>query len=53
MNEEGLRAARRLAGWELGDKSWADLIIRAYLNPDETNATLDEDDVPEITGLYR
>lgn len=53
MNEEGLKAARRLAGWELGDASWANRIIRAYLNPDETNATLDEDDVPLITGTYR
>lgn len=53
MNEEGLQAARRLAGWELGDASWANLIIRAYLNPDEANSTLDEDNVPKITGVYR
>lgn len=53
MNEEGLKAARRLSGWELGDASWANRIISAYLHPEETNAVLDEDDVPDVTGVYR
>ena len=53
INEEGLKAARRLAGWEIGDGSWAYKIIRAYLNPEEVNSELDEDDVPMITWVYR
>lgn len=32
-DEEGMRVARQVAGYELGDPSWADLIVRAYLNP--------------------
>lgn len=53
MDENGLNAARRLAGWELGDASWAYRIIRAYLNPEEANAFLDADDVPKVTaGMY-
>lgn len=35
LDEEGLRAARAIAGWYLGYSSWADKIIGAYLNPDE------------------
>lgn len=52
-HEEGLAAARRLAGWEIGDKNWADLIIRAYLNPAEANALLDADNAPQRTGVWR
>ncbi len=54
MNEEGLKAARRLAGWELGDAVWGDRIIRAYLNPESTNFVLDAENAPERTGVsYR
>lgn len=52
-HREGLDAARRLAGWELGDRYWADKIISAYLNAEETNAQLDAMDVPQRTGLWR
>ena len=35
----GLARARRVAYYEIGDASWADMIIEAYLNPaDETPA---------------
>lgn len=54
MNEEGLKAARRLAGWELGDAVWGDRIIGAYLDPEGTHATLDAENAPERTGVsYR
>lgn len=53
MNEEGLNAARRLAGWEIGDAYWANLIIEAYLNPDTANARLDAENAPARTGVYR
>lgn len=43
MNNEGLAAARRYAGWHLGDREWADLIITAYNNPAETNENLDRE----------
>lgn len=29
---KGLAAARRVAGYELGDASWADMIVAAYLS---------------------
>lgn len=34
-HDEGLRAARAVAGWYLGYQSWADQLIDAYLDPDE------------------
>ena len=43
LNPAGMAAARRLAGWHIGDRYWADLIIRAYNNPEETNAALDKE----------
>ncbi|WP_067201231.1 hypothetical protein [Microbacterium sp. XT11] len=48
----GLAAARRLAGWELGDPSWANAIISAYLNPETAHARMDEDEVPARTGTF-
>jgi hypothetical protein len=33
-DENGLRAARAVAGWHLGYPSWADKLIGAYLNPE-------------------
>lgn len=53
LNQEGLRAARRLAGWEIGDAGWADIILAAYMDPEGTNARLDADDVPQRTGVWR
>ena len=52
-DERGLEVARRLAGWEIGDRRWADKIIQAYLNPEEVAKDLDFDEVPEVTGVYR
>lgn len=43
LNPEGLAAARRYARWHIGDRSWADLILNAYQNPEVTNTQLDED----------
>lgn len=40
-HEARLAAARRMAGWQLGDPSWADVLIEAYLEPDNANAELD------------
>jgi hypothetical protein len=53
MTEEGLYAARRLAGWNLGDPGWANHLIWAYLNPKESNDRLDAQKVPAKTGTYR
>ena len=51
--KKGLAAAKRLAGWELGDSAWADRIIEAYLNPDQTHEILDAKNVPKRTGIRR
>lgn len=40
MSVEGRKAARARAQWSLGDPSWADIIIRAYLNPKESEEEL-------------
>ncbi len=32
-NKEGMRAARAVAQWYLGDPSWAGMILNAYFNP--------------------
>lgn len=40
LDEEGLRAARAVAGWYLGYQSWADTLIGAYLNPQEAMENL-------------
>lgn len=50
---DGLGAARRYAGWHLGDPSWANLIIAAYLDPDAAHSRLDAGGVPPSTGTYR
>lgn len=49
----GLNAAKRYAGWHIGDPKFAEKIIDAYLNPERVNADLDAADVPERTGVYR
>lgn len=43
-HEAGMAAARRLAGWEIGDPSWGPMIVGAYLNPENTMRMLDEDE---------
>jgi len=52
-DEAGLYAARRYAGWEIGDPSWAVIIIDAYLNPEEANARMDAKNIPARTGTFR
>lgn len=39
-HEERLAQARAVAEWELGDGSWADVIVTAYLNPEAAAAEL-------------
>lgn len=41
IDSRGIQAARRYARWYIGDGSWADLILEAYMNPDQTFARLD------------
>lgn len=36
----GLKATRRFALWHLGDRTWADRILHAYLNPEQTMENL-------------
>lgn len=43
LDPAGMAAARRYAQWHLGYRSWADQILHAYNNPEETNAALDEE----------
>lgn len=38
--EERMRAARARAEWELGDPSWAGIIVGAYLHPEEDSRAL-------------
>lgn len=33
-HQEGMKAARLFAEWNIGGRSWADGIIWAYLNPE-------------------
>lgn len=40
---KGLLVARQVAGYYIGDPSWAELIIRAYLNPEVAAAELVEE----------
>lgn len=42
-NERGLRAARAVSQWHIGFEDWADMLIDAYLNPDEALAALKKD----------
>lgn len=43
LDPAGIAAARRYCRWNLGDGHWADAILRAYNNPAETNAMLNEE----------
>jgi len=42
-HERGMDAARRLSLWETGMPTWADMLINAYLNPEETERKIDEE----------
>lgn len=39
-HNERMAAAKARAQWELGDPSWAAVIVRAYLHPDEDRESL-------------
>jgi hypothetical protein len=39
-HDRRMDAARKRAEWELGDASWAGVIVGAYLYPDEDAAAL-------------
>jgi hypothetical protein len=39
-NQRGLLAARAASRWYLGDSSWAEILINAYLNPDAALAAV-------------
>lgn len=39
----GLTAARRLSNWKIGDPTWADDLIEAYLDPAKAQARVDAD----------
>lgn len=40
---EGLRVARAVSQWEIGDPSWANVILEAYLNPELAMKQLHEE----------
>lgn len=42
-HEERMTVARARAQWELGDPSWAAVIVRAYPRPDEDRRFLTEE----------
>lgn len=41
--DQRMGAARRLARWYLGDSQWADMILNAYRNPEESDRRLSEE----------
>lgn len=43
LDKAGLAAARRFALWHIGDSLWADEILAAYANPEETIAQLNKE----------
>ena len=43
LDPKGIQQARARAEWELGDSSWADVILTAYFNPDDDAETLEMD----------
>lgn len=43
INERGLKVARDVAQWRIGDRDWADVIIAAFLDPDGAEQMLKED----------
>jgi hypothetical protein len=41
--EDRLEAARARAAWELGESSWADVILDAFLDPEASREALAEE----------
>lgn len=39
--EERMKAARERAEWELGDRSWAGVLVGAFLYPDDDQHALE------------
>ena len=39
-HEEGMKAAKAVAKWYIGDETWADRIVKAYLDPQSAMAEL-------------
>lgn len=39
-HDQRMQAARERAGWELGDRSWAETIVGAYLWPEADREAL-------------
>lgn len=39
-HHRGLFAARKVAGYEIGDESWGDTLVEAYMDPDRAIAKL-------------
>jgi hypothetical protein len=37
-NFDALRRAAAVSQWEIGDSSWASMILAAYFDPDDANA---------------
>ena len=42
-HDRGCTAARKLAAYYIGDASWADMIIEAYLEPEKAEQELAEE----------
>lgn len=42
-HNERMAQARARAQWELGDPSWADIIMRAYMHPLRDKESLDQE----------
>ena len=51
-NYDALRRAVAVAQWNIGDGSWAHMILRAYFDPDDADAAeaLDELEGEPATG---
>ena len=47
QHEKGMRAARERAEWELGDASWAGILVGAYLYPDADIDALRREQEPD------
>jgi hypothetical protein len=46
-HDKRMAAARARAEWELGDESWAGLILGAYFHPDEDTEALRDEKNPD------
>ena len=43
QHDKGLEQAKKRAEWELGDRSWAGIIIGAYLYPEQDAEMLEKE----------